>query len=144
MRKDFIISEKQVYESFSMGADIILLIVGILDDLTLSSLNKLALKMGLEVIIETHSEEEIERALRIDPQIIGVNNRDLNTFKVDINNALHLVSKIPDHILKVAESGMHSSVDIKKVENAGFNAVLIGEAFMKNGDIESEYRKLFA
>jgi len=143
LRKDFIISEEQIHESFSMGADIILLIVAML---TLDELKKYlqtANRLGIETMVEVHNSQEIENALAAGAKIIGINNRDLNTFKVDLNNALNLIRYIPDGIVKVAESGMHDNKDIEKVKQAGFDAVLIGEAFMANDDISSAYNHLF-
>jgi indole-3-glycerol phosphate synthase len=144
LRKDFIISVKQIYESYSMGADIILLIVAMLSAQSLAQLIAEADKMGLAILVEAHNRSEIDLALSAGAKMIGINNRDLNTFKVDINNALNLAPLIPEGIIKVAESGIHSNDDIKKIEQAGFDAVLIGEAFMASTDINSVYRDLFA
>ncbi len=143
LRKDFIIDKKQVYESFYLGADIILLIVAMLPEDKLKSLFDLAVKLGMEVLVETHTRDEIKLAQDIGAEIIGINSRDLNTFKVDLNNALELSSLIPAGIIKVAESGIHTKEDIKKVENAGFDAVLIGEAFMASENIQKTYKELF-
>jgi len=143
LRKDFIISEEQIQESFCLGADMILLIVAMLSAEELSNYLQIADKLGLDVLVEAHDLGEINTALMAGAKIIGVNNRDLNTFKVDLNNALTLAGHIPDNIIKVAESGMHSREDIKKVEQAGFDAVLIGEAFMAGADISSVYTNLF-
>ncbi|KAA3617431.1 MAG: indole-3-glycerol phosphate synthase TrpC [Calditrichaeota bacterium] len=144
LRKDFIIDEKQVYESFNIGADIILLIVAMLSKEKLQSLYRLATSLGMEVLVEAHTENEVKTALDIGADIIGINSRDLNTFKVDLNNALKLCSSIPSKIIKVAESGIHTADDIKKIEAAGFNAVLIGEAFMTSESISQKYRELFS
>lgn len=143
LRKDFIIDQKQVYESFHIGADMILLIVALLDTKKLAELFSTAKDLGLNVLVETHTSDEIKKAVDIGAEIIGINNRDLNTFKVDLNTALNLVSEIPDSVIKVAESGMHSAEDIQQIEQAGFDAVLIGEALMQNNDIVASYRKLF-
>lgn len=144
LRKDFIIAEDQIHESYSMGADIILLIVAMLSLQELKHFIETATKLGLDTLVEAHSASEIDNALSAGAKIIGINNRDLNTFKVDLNNALNLVQHIPNGIIKVAESGLHNYDDIKKVEQAGFDAVLIGEAFMAHVDIRSVYKHLFS
>ena len=143
LRKDFIISEDQIHESFSLGADIILLIVAMLSMEELTYFLETATKLGLDVLVEAHDRSEIDNALSAGAKIIGINNRDLNTFKVDINNALELAPLIPDSVIKVAESGIHNNDDIKKIEQVGYDAVLIGEAFMASNDIKSVYKRLF-
>ncbi len=143
LRKDFIIDEVQVYESYHLGADIILLIAAMLTQEKLVQLYNLAKKLGMEILVETHTKEEIARALEIGAEIIGINSRNLNTFEVDLNNALNLVKHIPPHIIKIAESGIHSREDILKIQEAGFNAVLIGEAFMVSDDLQKTYNRLF-
>jgi indole-3-glycerol phosphate synthase len=143
LRKDFIIDEVQVYESYHLGADIILLIVAMLSQDKLMQLFNLAKKLGMEVLVETHTKEEIVRALELGAEIIGINSRNLNTFEVDLNNVLNLVKHIPPHIIKIAESGIHTHEDILKIQEAGFNAVLIGEAFMVSGDLQKTYNRLF-
>jgi indole-3-glycerol phosphate synthase len=142
LRKDFIVNEKQVYESYSIGADAILLIVAMLPYEELKHLLYLAYELSLDVLTEAHTAPEIETALKAGASIIGINNRDLNTFKIDLNNALKLADKIPSGIVKVAESGIHSYDDIQKLEQAGYDAVLIGEAFMAS-DIKTVYKNLF-
>jgi len=144
LRKDFIIDERQVIQSYNMGADIILLIVAMLSKEQLFSLHKLAIKLGMEVLVEAHTIKEVELGMAAGAQILGINNRDLNTFKVNINNCLELAAHIPDNILKVAESGLSTSEDIKKIEQAGFKAALIGEAFMVSSNIQETYNQLFS
>lgn len=143
LRKDFIIDERQVYESFYLGTDIILLIVAMLPKEQLQNLFSLAKNLGMEILVETHTQDEIKLALDIDAEIIGINSRDLNTFNVNLNNTLNLVSLIPNNIIKVAESGIHTKEDILKVEDAGFDVVLIGEAFMASDNIQQTYNELF-
>lgn len=143
LRKDFMIDEKQIEESYLMGADIILLIVAMLDKKQLNSLFARACSFGMEVLVETHTQDEIHLALDMGAEIIGINNRDLNTFMVDINTGMELVNSIPQNIITVAESGLHTPEDIKRVKKAGFDAVLIGEAFMKSEDIPAVYKELF-
>ncbi len=144
LRKDFIVDEIQLFESFYLGADIILLIVAMLSKKQLQDLFLIAKKLGMDVLVETHTEDEIEIALDIGADIIGINSRNLNTFKVDLNNALKLSSLIPNKIIKIAESGIHTNQDIKKIEEAGFDAVLIGEAFMASSNFKNTYNELFA
>lgn len=143
LRKDFIIDEAQILEAYSIGADIILLIVAILSEKELTFLINVAKQLGLEVLVEVHTPLEVDIALNSGAEIIGINNRDLDTFTVNLNNALNLAPMIPDGILKIAESGLHTFDDIKRVEQAGFNAVLIGEAFMTSDNIQQTYNKLF-
>lgn len=143
LRKDFIIDEKQIYESYSIGADIILLIVAILSEQKLQYLLTVAAKLGLEALVEAHTQEEVEIALKAGAEIIGINNRDLDTFKVDINNAIHLAPHISTGVLKIAESGLYTCDDVKKMQQAGYDAVLIGEAFMVSNNIKKTYRELF-
>lgn len=143
LRKDFIISEKQIHQSYIIGADMILLIVGMLKLDELKHLLNVAENLGMDVLVETHTISEIDDALSVGAKIIGINNRDLNTFKVDINTALNLINQIPEDIITVAESGIHTVDDIHKIEQAGFNAVLIGEALMTSNNIRATYKQLF-
>jgi len=143
LRKDFIIDEKQVYESYHLGADIILLIVAMLPYEQLINLFSIAQKLGMEILVEAHTQKEVSLAIDIGAEIIGINSRDLNTFEVDLDNALKLSEIIPKNIIKVAESGIHTRNDILKVENVGFDAVLIGEAFMASNNIQQTYKELF-
>jgi len=131
LRKDFIIHEIQIAEAIASGADAILCIVAILGDHTKILLDY-ARKMGIEVLVEVHNADEIKIALDSGAQIIGVNNRNLSTFEVDTNNALELVKKIPDHIIKVAESGITDPNLAQKYYQAGFDAVLIGEGLVRS------------
>lgn len=134
IRKDFIVDEYQVYQAKCMGADAILLICAILDDEKLNSFFKLACELGLDVLVEAHDEAEIKRALNIGARIIGVNNRNLKDFSVDFSNALKLRKMIPSDCIYVAESGVKTIEDIKRVKETGADAVLIGEAFMRSDD----------
>lgn len=130
LRKDFIIDEAQIDESLCCGTDAILLIVSVLQQKT-KSLLSYANRLGLDVIVEVHNEEELEHAVEIGAEIIGINNRDLNTFKEDINVCLNLIKKVPKGIYTVAESSVKSPQDVKKIKAAGFDGVLIGEALVK-------------
>jgi indole-3-glycerol phosphate synthase len=132
LRKDFIIDERQISEAAEMGADAILLIVRILSDEALKHFHDLAAGAGLAVLVEVHDEAELDRALAVGARLIGVNNRDLDTFKVDLGTTERLAAKIAKDKLLVAESGIHSRADAMRLERAGARAILVGEALMKN------------
>lgn len=131
LRKDFTIDSYMVYEAKVYGAAAILLICAILSDDELSEYLALAHKLGLSVLVEAHDEEEVRRALRSGAKIIGVNNRDLKTFTVDVNNSLRLRKLVPKEYVFVSESGMKEPADIRKLYENGTDAVLIGETLMK-------------
>jgi indole-3-glycerol phosphate synthase len=132
LRKDFIIDERQVLEAAEMGADAILLIVRILDDAALKHLRDLAAGAGLAALVEVHDEAELDRALAAGARLIGVNNRDLDTFKVDLGTTERLAAKIPKGALLAAESGIHTRADAARVQRAGAGAILVGEALLSN------------
>ena len=142
LRKDFIIDERQILEAVEWGADAILLIVAILTDGQLAKFHSLAVEAGLSVLVEVHDETELERALKISPQLIGVNNRDLKTFKVDLATTEKLAKKIGSEKILVAESGIHTRADVERLKKCGAKAVLVGESLMKNGDIQAKVREL--
>ena len=142
LRKDFIIDEYQVYESAVAGADAILLIAELLSPHELTRLYNLATFLGLDVLIETHKEEDIEKALATGGAIIGINNRDLHTFKVDFDVTQRLVRMLPANKIKVSESGIKSYEDVMFLKSIGINAVLIGEAFMEASDIGAKMREI--
>jgi len=131
LRKDFIFDPYQVYEAAAVGADAILLIVAILDVATLASLIQLAEQTGLDALVEVHDRQELNTALGAGAKIIGINNRDLKTFKVDLHTTLQLAPHVPDAAILVSESGIHTADDIRMLRDAGCDAFLIGEAFMK-------------
>ncbi len=131
IRKDFIVSDYQLLEARAMGADAVLLIVAALDDARLADLNDFALELGLDVLVEIHDEQELERALQITPRLLGVNNRDLHTFTTDLETTARLAELAPAETLLISESGIHSGEDVAYIQNLGVNAFLIGEAFMK-------------
>lgn len=131
LRKDFIIDSYQIYESRSLGADCILLIMAALSDEQAAELYDTAQSLDLDVLIETHDETEIERALRLDPAMIGVNNRNLKTMEVSLETAGRLAPMIPHTILKIAESGIYTSDDIRRLQRHGYQGFLIGESLMK-------------
>lgn len=134
LRKDFMVDEYQIFEARAYGADIILLIVAALSDLQLSEYFALAKSLGMQVLVETHTLDEVERALLLDPEIIGVNARDLTTLKIDLDAFDRLAKAIPHGIVKVAESGISSLQDVISYRNSGAEAILVGEALVKDGD----------
>lgn len=142
IRKDFTVDEYMIYQAKLMGADCILLICAILDDDALMSYYKLADSLGLSVLVETHDEEEMERALKIGARMIGVNNRNLKDFTVDIGNSIRLRKMVPENVIFVAESGIKTREDIKELEDCGTNGVLIGETFMRAADKAKELKLL--
>ena len=133
LRKDFIIDDYQVYESAEAGADALLLIVAALGDEDLKRLLDLSARLKIAPLVEVHTECELERALAAGARIIGVNNRDLNTFEVSLDTSFRLREKIPASCLAVSESGIKSGYDLERLAGAGFNAVLIGEHLMASG-----------
>lgn len=142
LRKDFIIDAYQIYESLVMGADAILLIAAILDTTTLSSFIKLATQLGLSCLVEVHDAEELEKALAVGAQLIGVNNRNLKTFQVDISTSLELAGKIPPNITLVSESGISTRQQIMDLQQAGYRAALIGETLMCSRDLAATFAEL--
>ena len=131
IRKDFIIDQYQVYEARAMGADCILLIVAALGDATLMELYGLARHLDMDVLIEVHDKEELQRALQLSPDMIGINNRDLRTFDVTLQTTLDLLGHIPEGVLVVTESGILSRSDVQLMRDNQVNAFLVGEAFMR-------------
>lgn len=140
LRKEFIISEYQVIEAKSIGADAILLIATILSKKEIIKYSSLAKKLGLEVLVEVHSCEELEKISGNDIDIIGVNNRNLDTLEIDLNNSIELFKMIPDDYIKISESGINKVESIIKLKDIGYQGFLIGENFMKTNDpMESAY-----
>lgn len=134
LRKDFIIDEYMIYEAKVAGADVVLLIVALLSEDVLKRYIQIADSLGLSALVEAHDEEEIAIAVRAGARIIGVNNRNLKDFTVDINNGIRLRRNVPEDILFVAESGIKTRTDIEQLEAGKVNAVLIGETFMRSKD----------
>lgn len=143
LRKDFIVSPYQVYESRALGADCILLIAAVLELDELQSLYELAVSLELDVLIEIHDESELQKALSVSPRLLGINNRDLKTFEVNLDVSLRLLTAIPDGISVVTESGIADGADVLKMMNSGVYGFLIGEAFMKAPDPGAALRSLF-
>ncbi len=141
LRKDFTVDEYMIYQAKTLGASAVLLICAILDDGQLAAYGQLARELGLSALVEAHDEEEVERALRADARIIGVNNRDLRTFTVDINNSLRLRRLVPPEILFVSESGIRTAEDIRNLRENGTDAVLIGETLMRSKEKERLLRE---
>jgi indole-3-glycerol phosphate synthase len=134
LRKDFMVDDYQIFESRAHGADIVLLIVAALSDLQLSEFYAIAKSLGMQVLVETHTLGEVERALSLDPEIIGVNARDLTTLKIDLGAFDNLAKAIPAGKIKVAESGISSVAEVISYRNSGAEAILVGEALVKDGD----------
>jgi indole-3-glycerol phosphate synthase len=143
LRKDFLIDEYQVYEARAFDADAVLLIAAILDDSRLKDFQSLAGDLGMDSLVEVHTETETDRALRSGARLIGINNRDLATFKTDLATTFRLIHGIPDDPWVVSESGIAQRKDIELLVEAGVDAVLIGETFMKSSDIRARLRELF-
>lgn len=144
LRKDFIIDPYQVYEAAAWGADCILLIVAALEDSRMAELEACASGLGLDVLIEIHNAEELERALSLETPLLGINNRDLKTFRTSIDNTIRLLPGLPQGKLVVTESGILGRDDVLKMRAAGVNAFLVGEAFMRAEEPGEELAKLFA
>jgi indole-3-glycerol phosphate synthase len=142
LRKDFIVDPWQVWETRAAGADSFLLIAAILDDSKLRELLELGRSLKMEALVETHSREELERALAAGAQIIGVNNRDLRDFQVHLETSLELAEAIPDECISVSESGLRSHDDLLRLQRAGFDAFLIGEHVMQSADPGAALRAL--
>jgi len=144
LRKDFVIDEYQIHEARALGADCILLIVAALDDARLAAFSVLAHSLGMDVLVESHDAAELERALRTPAALIGINNRDLRTFKTSLDTTLDLRSRVPADRPLVTESGIHARADVARMRAAGVHAFLVGEAFMRADDPGTELARLFS
>ncbi len=131
LRKDFIYHEYQVYEARMAGADAVLLIMAVLSDNDAARLYALTRSLGMAALVEVHDEAELGRALRFDARILGVNNRDLRTFQVDVENTARLAAQIPKGKIVVAESGIQTAADVARMAELGYDAILVGETFCK-------------
>jgi indole-3-glycerol phosphate synthase len=143
LRKDFMIDAWQVYESRLLGADCILLIVAALGDAVLAELSDLALSLDMDVLVEVHDLDELERALPLGAPLIGVNNRNLRTFEVSLDTTLALRASVPADRILVTESGIHTPADVARLRGEGVHAFLVGEAFMRAPDPGAELARLF-
>ena len=144
IRKDFIVDPYQVFEARAIGADCILLIVSALEDAQLKELNRLAHKLGMDVLVEVHGGDELETALQLDNRLVGINNRNLHTFEVSLDNTFELLSAIPDNRIVVTESGIHTRDDVRAMRDKEVFAFLVGEAFMRAEDPGQKLKELFA
>ena len=134
LRKDFVLDPYQVYEARCLGADCILLIVAALEDGPLGALAALAGELGMDVLVEVHDGAELERALRLDTRLVGINNRDLRRFETRLETTLDLLPAVPGDRIVVTESGIASRADVERMRAAGVHAFLVGEAFMRADD----------
>ncbi len=135
LRKDFIIDEYQIYEARVIGADAILLIAAILDVDTMKHFKNIADSINLDCLFEVHNEEELQNVLQVNPSIVGINNRNLKTFEVSLDNTKKLIKTIPTNCISISESGIVNNADMILLKSYGVNAVLIGETLMRSDDI---------
>lgn len=142
LRKDFLFEEYQIYESRYIGADALLLIAAVLEPSALSDFILLTEGLGMSSLVEVHNERELEKALKADARIIGINNRDLTTFKVDIGTTFRIIREIPKGNVVVSESGINSREDVEKLRNIGVHAILVGEAIVTSKDVGEKIREL--
>lgn len=142
LTKDFIIHEHQILESFCFGASAVLLIAAILDDSQLKDLTQTANELDMDVLTEIHDDKELERVLKAGAEIIGINNRDLDTLVVDMRTSEQLAPRVPKDRVIVAESGITSHAEVTRLQELGFNAVLIGETFLRASDVGAKVREI--
>ena len=143
LRKDFIVDAYQLFEARAMGADCILLIAACLDDAQMAELEAQALALGMAVLVEVHDDVELDRALRLATPLVGINNRNLRTFEVRLDTTLRLLKQLPPQRLLVTESGILGRADVQRMRDAGVNAFLVGEAFMRASDPGAALAELF-
>lgn len=141
LRKDFVFDEYQIFEARGYGADAVLLIAAVLDDKQLHDFIELTLNLGMAPLVEVHDEAELERVLKTNAELIGINNRNLQTFKTDLNTTIRLIGSIPDDKIVITESGINTKDDIKSLKEVGVDAFLIGEALMREADIGKKLRE---
>jgi indole-3-glycerol phosphate synthase len=143
IRKDFFIDEYQIVEARGLSADCILLIVAALDDKTLSHLHQVANELGMDVLVEVHDRQELDRAMKLGLSLVGINNRNLRTFETSLSTTIDLLNQIPADCLVVTESGIHTSADVKLMRDNNVNSFLVGEAFMRAEEPGDALRSLF-
>ncbi len=144
LRKDFLVDEYQLYEAAAAGADAVLLIVAALERDELAALHRQARGLDLDVLVEVHDDEELEVALDVDAEIIGINNRDLRDFSVDLERTYELLTDVPAGKAVVSESGISTREQLDALERVGVDAVLVGETLMRADDVEAAARELTA
>ena len=144
IRKDFIIDQYQIYEARAMGADCILLIMSALAEKQLADLHDLAISLGMDVLIEVHDAAELSIALKLDNPMVGINNRNLHSFEVSLDNTYQLLEKIPDNRIVITESGIHSREDVAAMRQQKVNAFLVGEAFMRSEEPGDRLSEMFS
>jgi indole-3-glycerol phosphate synthase len=144
IRKDFIVDPYQVYEARAMGADCILLIVAALQDAQMAELNALATELGMDVLIEVHNQQELERSLPLGNRLVGINNRDLHSFEVSLDHTFDLLDMIPDDRIVVTESGIQTRADVIAMREHNVDSFLVGETFMRADDPGAKLAELFA
>jgi len=144
LRKDFIIDEYQIFEARSINADCVLLIASILDDNQLASFHAIAKNLSMDVLVEVHNEIELQRALSINADILGINNRNLRTFEVNLDTTLKLKKLVPPETLIVTESGIHTSSDVRRMLDEDIYGFLVGESFMREKDPGGKLEEIFA
>ncbi len=144
LRKDFTIDAYQVYEARAIGADCILLIVSCLGDAQLAELSGLAAHLNMDVLVEVHDADELDRALALDPVLLGINNRDLRSFETSLDTTLKLLGRVPAGVTVVTESGIHTPEDVALMRRHGVDAFLVGEAFMRADDPGKKLAELFS
>lgn len=143
MRKDFIVDAYQVYEARTSGADAVLLIAAVLDDAQLADFESIAHELGMDVLVEVHAADELERAMKLRTSLIGINNRNLRSFEVSLDTTLSLLAHVPHDRLLVTESGIRTREDVARMREAAVDAFLVGEAFMRAPDPGAALAALF-
>ncbi len=138
--KEFVIDPYQIYEARAFGADAVLLIAAALEDGQMQELHHLIIQLGMHPLVEVHNEAELARVLKLEAKLIGINNRDLKTFHVDMNTTARLAGQVPDDVTLVAESGISSAEDVRKMGEIGAHAVLVGESLVKSEDMAATVR----
>jgi indole-3-glycerol phosphate synthase len=144
LRKDFTIDAYQVYEARALGADCILLVVSCLGDAQLVELSGLAAHLNMDVLVEVHDGDELERALALNPALLGINNRDLRNFETSLDTTLKLLDRVPEGVTVVSESGIHTPEDVALLRRHGVNAFLVGEALMRADEPGVKLSQLFS